>query len=80
MGHRGGEGSGAIFARAVDELAAQDRVLPLVGGSTKSARLLTAADGLGFSCSDVRVAEATDSGKAMAARDTLVVVANRSMP
>ncbi|MCX7356300.1 MAG: ectoine synthase [Alphaproteobacteria bacterium] len=49
-----------MFVRTVDELAAQGKVLTLVGGSTKSARLLTAADGLGFSYSDVRAAKGSD--------------------
>ena len=49
-----------MFVRTVDELAAQGKVLTLVGGSTNAARLLTAADRMGFSYSDVRAAKGSD--------------------
>lgn len=49
-----------MFVRTVDELAAQGKTLTLVGGTTKATRLLTAADGLGFSYSDVRTAKGSD--------------------
>lgn len=49
-----------MFVRTVDELAAQGRVLSLVNNTTTSARLLTAADGIGFSYSDVRAAKGSD--------------------
>jgi L-ectoine synthase len=41
-----------MFVRTLDELTAAGRVLTLGGGTTRSARYLVAADGLGFSYND----------------------------
>ncbi len=51
-----------MFVRTIDALRRQGKELVLVGGAVRSARPLTAADGLGFSLSDVNLgagAEAT---------------------
>ena len=43
-----------MFVRTLDDVVAAGRLRELHGGDTRSARYLTAADGMGFSFSDVR--------------------------
>ncbi len=44
-----------MFIRTLDELAAAGRIISLVNDTTRSARFLTAADGMGFSYNDNRI-------------------------
>jgi L-ectoine synthase len=50
-----------MFVRTLDELAAAGRIKTLVGGTTRSARFLTAADGVGFSYNENRVSQGSDA-------------------
>src|SRR2546423_14127909 len=50
-----------MFIRTLDELAAAGRIKSLVNDTTRSARFLTAADGMGFSYNDNRVARGSDA-------------------
>lgn len=50
-----------MFIRTLDELAAQGRIKSLVNDTTRSARFLTAADGMGFSYNENRVAKGSDA-------------------
>ena len=45
-----------MFVRTLEELRAGGQEKVLAGGNVRAARLVTAADGMGFSMSDVRVA------------------------
>ena len=50
-----------MFIRTLDELAAAGRIKSLVNDTTRSARFLTAADGMGFSYNDNRVSKGSDA-------------------
>ncbi len=50
-----------MFVRTLDDIAAAGRVLSLVGDTTRSARYLTAADGMGFSYNYNRVSAGSDA-------------------
>ena len=50
-----------MFIRTLDELAAAGRIKSLVNDTTRSARFLTAADGMGFSYNENRVAKGSDA-------------------
>ncbi len=50
-----------MFIRTLDGLRAEGRIKSLVGDTTRSARFLVAADGLGFSYNDNRVAKGSDT-------------------
>ena len=49
-----------MFIRTLDSLEAAGRVKVLGNGSVRSARYLTAADGMGFSYNDNRIAKSAD--------------------
>ena len=49
-----------MFIRTLDSLEAAGRVRILGNGSARSARYLTAADGMGFSYNDNRIAKGAD--------------------
>jgi L-ectoine synthase len=50
-----------MFIRTLDELAAAGRIKSLVNDTTRSARFLTSADGMGFSYNDNRVSKGSDA-------------------
>jgi L-ectoine synthase len=50
-----------MFVRTLAELQAAGRIKLLVNGTTRSARFLTAADGMGFSYNDNRVTKNSDA-------------------
>ena len=50
-----------MFVRTIDELRRQGKEAVLVGGTVRSARPLTAADGLGFSLSNVSLAAGAEA-------------------
>jgi L-ectoine synthase len=50
-----------MFIRTLDELAAAGRIKSLVHDTTRSARFLTRADGMGFSYNDNRVSNGSDA-------------------
>src|SRR5271154_2434394 len=51
----------AMFIRTLDELKAAGRIKVLVNGTTRSARFLTAADGMGFSYNENRVDKGSEA-------------------
>ena len=50
-----------MFIRTLKELEALGRIKVLQNGTTRSARFLTAADGMGFSYNENRVAGGSDA-------------------
>ena len=50
-----------MFMRTLDELAAAGRIKSLVNDTTRSARFLTRADGMGFSYNENRVSKGSDA-------------------
>ena len=50
-----------MFIRTLDELAAAGRIKSLVNDTTRSARFLTRADGMGFSYNENRVSKGSDA-------------------
>ncbi|MFO0995573.1 MAG: ectoine synthase [Alphaproteobacteria bacterium] len=50
-----------MFVRTLDELKSLGRIKSLVNGTTRSARFLTAADGMGFSYNENRVSKGSDA-------------------
>ena len=50
-----------MFIRTLEGLEAAGRIKLLVNNTTRSARFLTAADGMGFSYNDNRVARGSDA-------------------
>ena len=50
-----------MFIRTLDELVAAGRIKSLVNDTTRSARFLTRADGMGFSYNENRVSKGLDA-------------------
>ena len=52
-----------MFIRTLEDLAASSLVMSLLNGTFRSARFLTAADGMGFSYNDNHVTRGTNATK-----------------